>query len=368
MYQFNNEQRRCFGLDQVEPHWKFIQLKTSHYDHHDAYAYVDGCVIKKCIFVSESQYYEYDYDDLLSDDLVYLLPKTNRGKPVKLSSATMMKRSNRGMAFAYYNHNCDAYIDIYCADNRLGYYNSKFERLRFETFDEFVAWVEQWCAETTEEDIVEIEEIKNRPRVHIKFREGDVFRFRLTRRLYGYGRIIRDYQRLEKEKIPYYRDFLGTAVLCSVFLVATEDRCVSVDQLKGLKSLPSMRLNESLIYYGEYEIIGNIPITDHEDYPYAYSRSLSFPDCHLKKILFQNGKDLLTIEGAELLPLSKDMFLYHGSGEVFKWLKLEVLLECIEKDSVVPYWDTPSVSVQEDLRNPKNADKLKAIREQFGLE
>ena len=368
MYQFTNEQRRCFGLEPVLPGWKLIQLKTSHYDTHDAYAYVDGCTIRKCIFISDVQYWEYDYDEQLSEDLTMLLPKTSRGKAVRLSSATMMKRTNRGMAFSYYNRNGQAFIDNWCADNQLCYYKNYFERLDMESFDDFIAWVERWCDDTTEEDIREIEAIKQKKRAHIKCREGDVFRFKLTRRLYGYGRIIRDYTRLDKEKIPYFRTFLGTAVLCSAYLIITEDKNVPIDELRSLKSMPSMRLNEAIIYHGEYEIIGNIPITDDEDYPFAYSKSIDFRERHLKKICFQNGRDLLTLEGADPVP-EIDRISGDGSCDSFKWMKLDILRKCIEEDSVAPYWDDPDGTYRSasDLRNPKNAAVLCAIRKQFGL-
>ena len=87
MYQFTNEQRRCFGLDLVRSDWSLIQLKTGRFDRHEAYAYLDGRTVKKCIFVSERQYLEYDYDEQLSDDLTLLLPKTAKGKPARLFSA-----------------------------------------------------------------------------------------------------------------------------------------------------------------------------------------------------------------------------------------------------------------------------------------
>ena len=90
MYQFTNEQRRCFGLDLVRSDWSLIQLKTSRFDRHVAYAYLDGRTVKKCIFVSERQYLEYDYDEQLSDDLTLLLPKTAKGKPARLSSAASL--------------------------------------------------------------------------------------------------------------------------------------------------------------------------------------------------------------------------------------------------------------------------------------
>lgn len=368
MYQFTNEQRRCFGLEPVDPSWQLLQLKTSHFDHHDAYVYLDGRTVKRFIMVADDLYCEYEHDAMLSDDLTLLLPKTERGKAVKLSSATMLKRSPSGMCFKYSNHNYSAYIDIYYSGNQIGYYNNSYERLGFASFSDFTAWVDRWCAGTNDEDIREIEAIKNKKRVHIKCHEGDVFRFKLTRRLYGYARIIRDYTRLEKEKIPYFRTFMGTAVLCSVYFIATEDKNVLIDRLKTLKSLPSMTLNESLLYYGEYEIVGNIPLTDDEDYPYVYGRSTDAREWHLKKMLFQNGKELLMIEGADPVPEMKDQIGYRGRPASFSCLNLDILRRCIEEDSVTPYWEDSPRVVKDDLRNPKNAEALRAIRRQFGLE
>ena len=137
------------------------------------------------------------------------MPKTEKGKPVLFSAATLRKRTPLGIGLSYGRNNSGyAYIDLYNHGSQKYYYSNTYELMRSDGIDDFQKWVEDWCADTTEEDIIDLAAFANQPRQHVKFREGDVFRYKINRRLYGYGRILLDYALMRKKKefiLPWIR-------------------------------------------------------------------------------------------------------------------------------------------------------------------
>ncbi|MBQ9147971.1 MAG: immunity 26/phosphotriesterase HocA family protein [Oscillospiraceae bacterium] len=361
MFELTNEQRVCFGLATVEPHWTRIAPKPSPYDGWTTIAYLDGTVIRKFIETGSNTYTEYELCEQLSDDLRYLLPKTAKGKPVLLSAATLKKRTGIGMCLSYTRHRMGStYIALYSPTSQKCYYSNDYESVHTTGIDDFRQWVEQWCAETTPEDLADIARFAVQPRQHVKFKEGDVFRFKINRRLYGYGRILLDYALMRKKKVPFWDVLAGKPLACSVYHIVTDRTDVSIAELEALPSLPSVHMMDNRLFYGDFEIIGNIPIGETEDYPIMYGGSI---DARYRATLLQCGK--LYRRDDNIRPLFND-FMNQGIGFDLRF-RLPVLLECIEADSNEPYWAQDNHFVNRDLRNPKFRAQLAQVCEQFCL-
>lgn len=369
MFELTNEQRRCFGLTLVDPAWERVELPRSHYDDYDTVLYLDGCRVAKIILKGDRRLFETKMDETLSDDRAYILPKTSKGKPVKLSAAAIAKRTERGMTLSCFRMNVyrDDYpwdVSIYNADNKRYYYDSALDEPAIFSEADLAAWIDRWCAETTEEDIADIGRFAKAPLIHVKYREGDVFRFKLSRRLYGYGRILLDYNKMRRDKTEFWDIYMATPIVCSVYHIATDDPNVKIETLRSLKSLPSFVVIDNYVYYGEYEIIGNIPIGENEDYPISYGMSLDARDRN-HTLHYQCGKVHLQLYDT---PKLKYGSVGHGSVSTAPYVRLDILKACIEDGSNAPYWEMSyPVWANDDLRNPKHADKLRAIREQFGI-
>src|SRR5574344_2311322 len=112
IFELNNEQRRALALDEVECGWTKKNLSDLHW------IYLDGNTIRKSVVIREdyqtkkrSSYTEYSYDLQTDDSHTFILPKTGRGKPRKLT-ASAMDNSNprrgllndRGGSMAIVNH------------------------------------------------------------------------------------------------------------------------------------------------------------------------------------------------------------------------------------------------------------------------
>lgn len=362
LFELNNHQRACLGLAPVEAHWELIQLNPSPYDTEVSYAYIEGTRIHKYIRVSETSYMEYSMNEILSDDRKYILPKTEKGKPVKLSAATLGKKTPIGMAFAWSRD----YLNIYSATSEQNYYCSEVDlpALSLKTMPEFLAWLDTWCAETTEEDLADVAAFAARPRVHQKYREGDFFRYRIDRRHWAYGRILFNYDRLRKEKIEFWDVFFGKPLVVAVYRTMTEEPMGDIEKLAGLPMLPSQLIMDNHFYYGEAEIMGNKPLTpEEEDFPIHYGHS---KDSREKCLYLQCGR----LYRKKLLgtPLFERDFAFCGIGFQIH-IRTSVLEACIREGSNRPYWEQPRLYwVRDDLRNPKLKAEREAIFAQFGLD
>lgn len=361
MFELTNEQRKCFGLLPVDSNWTRIEPKPSPYDQHTTISYLDGTVLRKVILTGYNLYNEYEICEQLSDDLQYLLPKTEKGKPVLLSAATLAKRTPLGMGLSYGRHsNGYSYIDVYSHTSQKCYYSNAYEPIRSYGMNDFQQWVENWCAETTKSDLADITHFAAQLRQHVKFREGDVFRFKINRRLYGYGRVLIDYALMRKKKEPFWDVLMGKPTVCSVYHIVTERKDVTLDELQALDSLPSVHMMDNRLFYGDFEIIGNIPIGKYEDYPIMYGSSIS---ALYRGVLLQCGKMYRKIDGGTAL---YNNFMNHGIGFNLDF-QLSVLLECIEQGTNDPYWAQNNWKVNCDLRNPKFRTELERVCRQFDL-
>ena len=362
MFELSNEQRKCFALMPVDPSWTRIEPKPSPYDQHTTISYLDCNVLRKVILTGDNIYQEYEICEQLSDDLQYLLPKTPKGKPVLLSAATLAKRTPLGMGLSYLRSgNGYAHIDIFCHTSQRCYYCNDYESVYFYKSNDFQQWVESWCNETTPDDLEDISQFSTQPRQHVKFREGDVFCFKINRRLYGYGRILLDYALMRKKKEPFWDVLAGKPLACSVYHIATEQNNVSIEELKRLKTLPSVHMMDNRLFYGDFEIIGNIPIKEQEDYPIMYGGSIS---ALYRGVLLQCGKLYRKIDGGTAL---FNGFMNHGIGFNLSF-QLPVLLKCIEAGSNDPYWMQDNWKIDRDLRNPKYRTELEQICKQFQIQ
>ena len=361
MFELTNEQRPCFGLKPVNPAWERIQVKPSPYHDHATIAYLEGNVLRRFVRTGDNVYTEYEIHEQLTDDRKFLLPKTPKGKPVLFTAANLEKRTGIGMCLSYSRHRSgDSTIFLYSHDSQKGYFDNNYSPLDTAGIDDFQKWVEDWCADTSEAELTEIAAFAGEPRQRGKFREGDVFRFKINRRLWGYGRILLDYAQLRRQKIPFWNILMGKAVVCSVYHIVTDRKNVPVEELQALQSLPSINMMDNRFFYNDFQIIGNIPISDREDYPIHYGNQLT-RDKHSR---LQCGKLFLALDEAGLYP---HQFMNNAIGFDLHFT-LPVLRQCIEAGSNAPYWEKLGRRATEDLRNPKFRSELEQVAAQFGLE
>lgn len=166
---------------------------------------------------------------------------------------------------------------------------------------------------------------------------------------------------MRKRNEPFWDILMCKPLVCSVYHIMTERADVTAAELCGLPALPSTIIADNALYYGEYEIIGHLPITDHEDYPILYGDSIHIGD---SAVCYQCGRVFRRLENQTQ---RYDGFLNNGVGFLLN-VRQSILQQCIDTQSNTPYWSLyHQYEVDRDLRNPKFAEKLRQVRRQFGL-
>ena len=363
MFELTNDQRKCFALPPVLDTWKKVKVKPGPYNRYSTYAFLDGTKIMKIIsFCDEPEiemYHEYTIDETLTDDKTKILPKTDKGKPQNFTVSNLEKKTRVGMALYFSGGS----INLTNNSTYQSFYCSVYEGVKIETINDFKKWIEDWCFNTGEKELKDIDEFANRTKIHQKFKEGDFFRFRINRNSFGYGRILVDYAQMRKKGILFWDIFMGKPLCVAAYHIVTEDENITPQQLIGKKMLPSQMIMDNIFFYGECEIIGTIPLEDNEaDFPIHYGKG--FSKLSPKTIHYQCGKTLVTLEdGIELYSNFRN-----GCIGFYLNIKLPILKECIKENSNAPFWNLmPLAYTEEDLRNPKFHKELSEIKKQvFG--
>ncbi len=371
MISLTNEQRACLGLSPVDPAWRLVKLIPSPYDTYYTYAYIDDAThtVRKYIRDSEDVNPAFEFEETavcetLSDDGLFILPKTEKGKPVKLTAANLIKKTPVGTYLSCVR----GHIVIGNYTTQQNYYTTDYEKVPVTDSTSFLRWINAWCTETTAADLSDIAAFGARERVHVNYKEGDFFRFKLNRRLWGYGRLLLNYAALRKTKEPFWDVYMGKPLIVGIYHVATENPHLTPDDLRDLPMLPPEPVMDNRLYYGDAVIIGNEPIIDSEiDYPINYGPSFDARD---KRALYQCGRIHRTLpDRTHTLCNSKQGDYRHGAVGFSFEAELPVLLACIRSHANQPYWDLGHpYRTNADLRNPKNHGMLLRIRAEMGLD
>ena len=357
MFELTNLQRKNLGITLVSDSWELVKIIPSIHDENETYAYFDGDKICKRIVVGENYYMEHDLNENTANGRTELMPKTNRGKNTKLTSSTLEKRAMFGMYFVFNDNN----VYLANADTNRSFYSSYNEEIEFENFRELSLWLERWIDETTKSDLDILAEFVSSKKQRNKCCEGDFFRFKINRREYGFGRIILDYDKMRKDKIKFWDILMGKALVVKIYHIATTDKNISCETLTKLKSLPSQFIMDNPIYYGEYEIIGNMPLMENEcDFPVMYGNSISYLDADKGLVMLQSGMKYFEIANSNAIYTN---FRNNGVGFGMH-IKLRIIKECMESNSNEPYWEQNNYQ-SADIRNPKFHKERKAICNQF---
>ena len=177
-------------------------------------------------------------NELTAENRSILLPKTKKGKPKKLNYSSISKRKGTGIYFRF----SGGYVTIANYTTQTTYF-STYGNEKIPDFNSLREWLDTFVAETNIEDLQEINSFKKKKRKHVKYKEGDFFRFKIDRRNYGYGRIIFDVAKYEKMNEYKTQKNYGLANLMGAVLVikvyhAFGNKEMTINELKKLKAFP----------------------------------------------------------------------------------------------------------------------------------
>ena len=358
--ELTNKQRKYLGLERIEPEWERVEILNNcvkpELSTGKDILFFDGDVLRKVIWRHDNgSFRENSYRLPTQDSRTMIAPLTKKGKPKRLNGVNIQRCTPYGMYFEY-----NGGIQIANYTTQQTYYSSAFAGVPFMGPDELTAFLDKWVDETSDRDLDELQAFAHRKRRHCKYKEGDFFRFQYDRRNYGYGRILFDVKKYIKDGGKFWNILMGKVLCVSVYHIITKDPSVDIADLQKLHSCPSEYMMDNRFFYGDYEIIGNLPVPQNVDYPIMYGRSISGLDKN--KICFCRGRDYreIPLKGNELF--SKD-FKNNGVSWSFHVNKT-LVEECIQAGTNEPFW---KVSRRNDLRNPVFANELALVLKQMEI-
>lgn len=351
-FELINNHRKYLGLEQVAEQWDKVLISD------ECYVYFDGDTIRKFIIVKEEYYYESQMNEMTTNDRSILVPKTKKGKEKRLTAATISTRNCHGNYFLYDNGK----ITIANSTTQQTYYSSRMAGADCEGIDQLQSWLENWILNSPDEYLLDINKFSKAERKHCKFKEGDFFRYKIDRGIYGYGRILFNFDKLRKQNIPHWDILMGKPLLIKVYHIVTENQAVSLEELRKMPAIPSQYIMDNAFLYGEYEIVGNLPLAENElDFPIMYGRSINYTD--MDKIIFQRGLTYKVIPYSPKILISGD-FKFNSIGWGLN-VSRQVLESCIHEKSNLPYWKQMHYINNGDLRNPQYVKERELVLRQF---
>ena len=366
IFELTNEQRKYLGLIPVEEHWELVKFDNG------IYYYFEDDIIRKEIKISKNYYHEAELNEKTAENRTMILPKTKRGKIKKFNYTATQSFSPFG---TYFTFSADGVIIANYTSQRT-YYSETFTEKEKISLDDLKKWLDKWMKETTEEDLEEIEEFKNAKRKHCKFKEGDFFAFKLSRREWCFGRILMDVSKLRKdenfEKNKNYglAHLMGKPLIIKVYHKISDNKNIDLKELSECLALPSQAIMDNIFYYGEAVILGNLPLKPEEnDMFISVSESISGIDKNIAYL--QYGLIYREIPLSDYEKLIKDLKIgaqtlrREGIGFVIDTYKLK---ECIEAKSNSPFWEKYKKRNIPDLKNPDHIELKRKIFKAFGLD
>lgn len=265
-FELTNDQRRYLGLLPVDETWELLCIAGK-------YLYFEGDIIRKEIFSNENGiYYESELCEYTAQNRTVLLPKTKRGKSKQLNQSAMQSFRPRGVYFHFH----PGFVMIGNHTTQTSYY-VEHTKIPYSLPE----WLDKWIAESTEEDLKDIERFRQSERQHVKYREGDFFTFKVGRRKWGFGRIMMDvvaYRKTEMYASQHnygLKELMGTPLYVMIYQKLANTPYIDIKDLEMCAVSHVQPIMDNCFYYGEYQIIGNKPVCPEEWEPViSYGRSM----------------------------------------------------------------------------------------------
>ncbi|GAB1858343.1 immunity 26/phosphotriesterase HocA family protein [Flavobacteriaceae bacterium MHTCC 0001] len=364
-FELTNKERKYVGLSLVEPQWEKVQLTN------EIYLYFDGSLIVKSITVTEKSYKESDMDEKTSEDRTLLLPKTKKGKPKKLNFTSFQARNGIGTYFSFTAGNYG--VDIANYTTQKTFYSTSFECIEINDFTALRNWLTHFIATAPQEHLTAIKKFGKEERQRVKIKEGDFFAFKVDRENYGFGSVLLDIRKLRKEKFFENETHLGLSYLMQqpltvkIYHKISPHKNIDLTALKKLLCFPSQYIMDNRLFYGDYEVIGNLPLEDSElEFPISFSRSIHIDT---PEIVYLQWGLIYKETTTQKLPedLQDIMYRKESIGLVIQ-LNKDILVNCIANNSNDYYWQSNAhYSYKHDLRNPIHKKHRDKILKHFGL-
>lgn len=367
-FTLTNEQRKYFGIEPIKENQEKIILEDKY---QTTTLYFEKDIIRRQIISNNLTYKELQFSESTKDRKI-LLPKKGKGKEQKLSNSTLEKRKPYGN----YVEVSVGYLTCGNFDNQKTFYSTRWHKKQEieKSCEEIIL---DFINESPSDHLIKINKFLNEKRQNVKYKTGDFFKFKINRTEYGFGRILLDINKIRKQKLIDNNNglnyLMGPPLLIQFFAYKSDEENVDIEFLESQIKLPSDYIMDNLIFYGEYEIIGNKKIKNEElDFPISYGKRI---EINSDKVFLQWGlihlelpiktfSKYLIIEDK---PFSRNPYGFYSIGFYSGYGNFEIE-NTINNNGKFDYSKVNHYKSEYDLRNPKNSIIRNEIFSIFGLD
>lgn len=291
-----NEERRYFGLDPILPKWERFEVKPGFI------AYFDGDTIRKTVSFRTApdaenenflDYHETD-NEIHTRGRQVVLPRTARGKEKKLNYTSISGMKPTGCSFwmnlAYQNWTSG----LTAVNTR----NSIYLPIEFpddlDTLARFRQWMADFAAACPPDYFEKVERMKNTPHRTVKYFNGDIFRFEVDLEHYGFGLIIGQIRKMQKDGLlqdeHILRTTMGVPLLVRLYQLKTTDKNKPVEEITAYPLGKTFIMMDNQVIWGAYDLVGSKKLEASDiDFPIQAGPSTSGQDPDYVRICWGLG-------------------------------------------------------------------------------
>jgi hypothetical protein len=256
-FEFNNNQRKYFGLHPVENSWERVQLSRT------IVAYFDQDRIVKILNYGWG-YVEYDaFIETINRQI--LIPKTARGKQQKLTIPRILKIKGSGIEFSgsFQGGN----IHIYDNKRNQFFIKSFAEDGDVKNFTDIDNWISNYIAKAPSSYFDWLTDQLSQQKLRVKIEAGDIIAFKLTSTEFGFARILSNVFADRKRSIAEKIRFIGfhpRSLIVAPYAFFASAIDLNIEELIAKQTLPAVCIFDIDVYRGEMPIIGHRPLSERE--------------------------------------------------------------------------------------------------------
>jgi len=309
--------RRHFGIKEIDKSWKKLDVK----DLWNGYLLIDNAnVIQKLIYpVTEGDfsYREVDYEIKLNSDFKIV---GKRGKVQPLTASTFLKIKPEGKFF-----------DVDKTTLKLINYSNGVQLfneydLTWTSEKDVLDFLNEKISTRNKFDKEELSTYLNRKKqVNQKVKQGDIFRVKLAKGKFAYGRIIADLIKfmqydtgiVGKWEVDWkgrniFNEMIVNQTLVDYFQIITDDPYLKYNDLKKHETTSSISISEWFVKHEAYIIVDNSEIDPSSfDLPMSIDTYYQHvPICHI----FKWGGCVVTFDPDKKVEKQKGIIVKHDQN------------------------------------------------------
>lgn len=248
-YELTNKQRQYFGLVPTANNWDKHLLS----DTITVYFYKE-----KIVKVLNYSYGYLEYDtDIDTRDRQILLPKSAKGRELKLTIPRILKIKGCGVKFSGSFEGGGIYV--YDNQRNLCFIKGFKEEDEIKNYHDIDKWISNYIAKLPSDYFNWLNKQLAQKRLKVKVKEGDIVAFKIAQGLYGFAIILLDVltarNKGDKLSSKLY-GFYPRSLIVAPYAYYTDTLKIEIDSLVSKNTLPTICIFDLEVYRGEMPIVG----------------------------------------------------------------------------------------------------------------